>query len=193
MNQRNKPPNFSLHAKRIVKERPRMVAVESTKFFKDSFQKGGFTDDAFLPWQKRKSTLGGKKILIGKDNTMNLMQSIRPLEENEKRVRVGTDLIYSEIHNDGGVITVTEKMKKFWWAKYYEFTAKTKTNKDGKSMRMTKANRQFGAKAEYCKSMALMKVGSKIKMPKRQYIGRSKTLMREFEEWFIKQIDDIDS
>lgn len=190
MAQRNKPPNFSLHAKKIIKERPRMVAIESQKFFKDSFVKGGFTDDAFQPWQKRKSPLGGKKVLIGKDNTMNLLQSIRTLEESEKRVRTGTDLVYAETHNEGAEITVTAKMKKFWWAKYYEFAGKIKKTKGGK-VSQSKANLLTNAKAEYCKAMALMKVGSKVKIPKRQFIGESRTLIKQFEEWFAKQIDEF--
>lgn len=193
MAERNKPPSFSMMADKIKKERPRMVAIEAKKFFKESFVKGGWTDRAYQPWVKRTSPLGGKKILIGGAgaNTMNLMQSIRTLEESDSRVRTGTDLIYSEIHNEGGTITVTAKMKKFWWAKYYEFAKKTKTNKDGKSMRITKANREFGTKAEFCKAMALMKIGKKIKIPKRQYLGESATLMKQFEEWFTGEIEKL--
>lgn len=188
MSKKNKPPDFLSAAKKIIAARPRMVAVESQKFFKDGFAKGGFTDSAFIPWQKRISPLGGKKILIGKDNTMNLMQSIRTLEENEKRVRTGTDLVYSEIHNEGGEITVTAKMKKFWWAKYYEFSGKVKKTKKGQISR-SESNLATNAKAEYCKKMALMKPGNKIKIPKRQFIGESKTLLSEFEIWFNEEVE----
>lgn len=168
-----------------------MVAIESAKFFKESFVKGGYTDESFRPWMQRTSPLGGKKILIGGGggNTMNLMQSIKPLEENEKRVRTGTELAYGEIHNEGGTITVTKKMKKFWWAKYYEFAANVKMNKGGKSMRITKNNRKWGAKAEYCRNMALMKVGAKLTIPKRQYLGESKTLLKQFEQWWENEIE----
>lgn len=132
MAKQNKPPEFLLHAEKILKERPRMVATESQKFFKDSFVKGGFTDEAFQAWKVRISPLGGKKILIGKDNTMNLMQSIRTLEENEKRVRTGTDLVYAKTHNEGAEITVTAKMKKFWWAKITSFQGRFRKQKKGK-------------------------------------------------------------
>lgn len=207
MAQKNKIPDFRLTAKKIIKERPRMVAVESQKFFKDSFVRGGFTDTSFQAWAKRISPFGGKKILIGKDNTMNLMQSIRVLEENEKRVRVGSELGYSEIHNDGGSITVTAKMKKYWWAMYCEILGIPKKAKNKKAdwnnktslskkkngnYASTVQNKAINAKAEYCKRMALMRVGSKIKMPKRQYIGESKTMLMQFEEWFYDQIDNAE-
>lgn len=190
MARNNKPPDFSLQAKKLIKSRPRMVAVESAKFFKECFVKGGFTDTAFQGWRARVSPLGGKKILIGKDNTMNLMQSIRTLEESEQRVRTGTDLIYAEIHNDGGLITVTDKMKRFWWAKYYEFAGNIKRNKDGKASQSAR-NRLINDKANYCKLMALMKPGSKIEIPRRRFIGESKVLLNQFEGWFASEIEKL--
>ncbi|MDU1892745.1 MAG: hypothetical protein E6767_18855 [Dysgonomonas sp.] len=190
MARRNKPPDFLVQAKKILQQRPRMVAIESQKFFKDCFQKGGFTDEAFLSWKERLSPLGGKKVLIGKDNTMNLMQSIRVLEEGEERVRVGTDLVYAETHNEGAQITVTDKMKKFWWAMYYEFAGKVRRTQNGR-ISQSRANLIVNAKAEYCKNMALMKVGSKVKIPKRQFIGESKTLMKQFEEWWEGEMDKL--
>lgn len=119
---------------------------------------------------------------------MNLMQSIRPLEENEQRVRTGTDVPYSGIHNDGGVITVTRKMKKFWWAKYYEFAGMTTKTKGGKVSNSAR-NRAINAKAEFCRNMALMRIGAKITIPKRQYLGESKTLFRQFEDWWKSEVE----
>lgn len=86
MRQQNKPPNFAEIALKIKKGgRPRVVAIEAAKFFKDCFVKGGFTDESFSKWAEGTSPLRGKKTLIGYRNTMNLMQSIRTLEENENR------------------------------------------------------------------------------------------------------------
>lgn len=168
-----------------------MVAVEAKKFFRESFVIGGFTDRSFSAWKQRISPLGGKKILIGKDNTMNLRNSIRTLELTPKIVRTGTELPYGEIHNSGGTITVTENMKKFWWAQYYEFSGHIKKLKNGQSSR-SKSNLLVNAKAEYCRNMALMKVGKKIKIPQRQFIGESHTLMGQLDEWLISEIDKMD-
>ena len=54
---------------------------------------------------------------------------------------------YAAIHNYGGTITVTAKMKKFFWYKH-------------------KATRD-----DAWKWMALMKVGTKITIPQRQFLG----------------------
>lgn len=62
-------------------------------------------------------------------------------------VRFSSALPYTTLHNEGGKITVTAKMKRFFWYKY-------KQTKD-----------------EAWKRMALMKTGKVIKMPQRQFIG----------------------
>lgn len=186
----NKYVDFTLIARKTVPNVPRQVAIEAKIFFKDCFREGGFTDRSFQPWRERVSPLGGKKILIGKGNTENLMQSIRTLEQSRAQVRTGTDLPYAEIHNEGGTITVTPAMKKFWWAKYYEFAGKRKTLKNG-AQSASKANKAVNAKAQYCRNMALMKVGAKIKIPRRQFIGESQTLMRQLDKWLVEQIEKL--
>ena len=54
---------------------------------------------------------------------------------------------YASIHNEGGKITVTAKMKRYFWAKFMK------------------------TKDEAWRRMALMKVGKVITMPQRQFIG----------------------
>ena len=70
------------------------------------------------------------------------------------RCRVNADSVvwetserYAAIHNYGGTITVTAKMKKFFWYKH-------KATKD-----------------DAWKWMALMKVGTQIRIPQRQFLG----------------------
>jgi len=156
-----------------------MAAAESVKFFKSSFVKGGFTDTSFKQWAGKQSPLGGKKLMY---NTGALMQSIQKTEESTQRVVVSSDTAYSEIHNDGGTVTVTAQMKKFWWAQYYKFAGKPRTTTRRGRQSNSAGNRRLNAKAEYCKRMALMKVGSKIKIPQRQFIGESQTLMNELDQ-----------
>ena len=94
---------------------------------------------------------------------------------------------HADIHNSGGTITVTAQMKKFFWAKYYEQVGKVTTNKQG-AVSLNKTNRAIGAKAMFCKRMALMPVGSKIKIPKRQFMGNSAALMKDFDSWFANTV-----
>jgi len=169
--------NFGYAKDNLLRDAARMAAVESVKFFKESFRNGGFTDNALVKWADRKSPLGGKKTLYGKGT---LMQSIHKTEESTQRVVVSSDTPYSTIHNEGGTITVTAQMKRFWWAQYYKFSGKRKTTRRGIQSN-SRANQRTNARAEYCKKMALMRVGSKIKIPKRQFIGESQTLMNELD------------
>lgn len=89
--------------------------------------------------------------------------------------QVGSGLDYAEIHNEGGEIVVTEKMKAFFWAKYYELSSKQKTNSRGER-RATKQNESLNKDAEFYKNMALKKIGDTINIPKREFIGESEEL-----------------
>lgn len=76
---------------------------------------------------------------------------------------------YANFHNEGGTITVTTQMKKFFWAMHYKASGKVKTKKRGGGT--TKASQKYSAEAAYWKAMALMKVGTKIQIKKRQFVG----------------------
>lgn len=177
--------NFLQIKDNLLRDTARIAGVESVKFFKDSFVKGGFTDSSLQKWPDRKSPLGGKRMMYGRGT---LMQSIRKVEESTKRIVIASDVIYSEIHNEGGEIIVTKQMKKYWWAQYYKLTGKVKQTKSGKVSKSA-SNTQISAKAAYCKRMAMMKEGTKIKIPKRQFIGESKTLMNELDKHFAERIE----
>lgn len=174
MSQSNKIPDFLKMASDIKKNASRFAATESVNFFKNSFTRGGFTDVSFVAWKKPANPLAGYRVLY---KTGNLQRSIRKQSESAERVIIESDLDYAEIHNNGGFITVTEKMKRFFWAKYYEFGGKK-----------SKSN---NAKAEFCKAMALKETGSKIKIEQRQFMGESKTMMDGFEKWFGGHVEIV--
>ncbi len=165
MAKQNKVPEFQKMANGLIKNASRYAASESVKFFRESFVKGGFTDVSFERWEQTSNPLAGKRTMYNKGR---LMRSIKKLSATLSKVVVIADVDYADIHNKGGYIVVTAQMKKYFWAKYYEFTGNTKAN----------------AKAEFCKRMALKPVGSKIKITKHQFMGNSKTMMRDFDKWF---------
>jgi hypothetical protein len=169
MSHQNKIPEFLKMATDLKKEASRYAAVESVKFFKESFVKGGFTDTSFTAWKKSKTPLSGKRTLF---KSGKLMRSIRNTVATVDHIVDESQLDYSEIHNDGGYIIVTTQMKKFFWAKYNELGKK-------------------GAKANFCKAMALKKTGSKIKIDKRQFIGESKTMMNMFDTFWRGRVDIV--
>lgn len=177
-------PDFLIIATEAHRKVARYAGTESVKFFKNSFVKGGFTDNSFAEWAKGLSPLASSKPLF---KSGALMRSIHKTEANVNKIVVVSDTPYSDIHNNGGTIIVTAQMKKFFWAKYYEFAGNIKTTGGGKVSKSI-SNKKISAKAEFCRAMALKKVGSKIKIKKTQFMGHSKTMMQEFEKFYIAQI-----
>ena len=131
--------------------------------------------------------MAGKRTMYGKGI---LMQSVRKTEQNKQRIVVESGTDYSEIQNNGGTITVTAQMKSFFWAKFYELSGKVKQTSTGKISR-SKSNVKSSAKAEFCRRMALMKVGTKIKIPQRQFMGNSQTMMNMFDTFYQGQVDIV--
>lgn len=98
------------------------------------------------------------------------------------RVIIRNNEVYAATHNDGEDIGVTERMKRFFWAKHLE------------------DKKRLGAEspeAEFWKRMALKKPGSKIRIPRRHYLGPGpavdkmvqEIIDRELQEFINKQIN----
>lgn len=117
------------------------IRVELGDEFDQNFERQGFFAEK---WQRRKSPIRGDgHILVASGD---LRKSIRS-RSDESSITFYSDLAYAGIHNEGGEIKVTARMKRFFWHKYYE------------------------TKDEFWKAMALMKVGKTIKIPRRQFLG----------------------
>lgn len=99
------------NVQKIIKNILRDIQVELTDEFDQNFERQAFFSEA---WQRRKSpTRPGGHILV---DTGQLRRSIKS-RTTENSIIFYTDLPYAEIHNDGGEIIVTQKMKRFFWAK----------------------------------------------------------------------------
>lgn len=90
------------------------------------------------------------------------------------RVALRTVLIYAPIHNDGGEIAVTQKMKSYFWARYHEAGG----NNEG----------EMSSEAEFWRNMALKKVGSTIKIPQRQFMGEHPEVDRIVRETITTEL-----
>jgi len=116
------------------------IRVELSDEFDRNFQRKAFFDQSWPP-RKMRNPKGSLLMVTGK-----LRRSIRCRVEADSVVWETSER-YAAIHNYGGTITVTAKMKKFFWYKH-------------------KATRD-----DAWKWMALMKVGSRITIPQRQFLG----------------------
>ena len=160
--------------------------MELTDEFDQNFERQAFFSEA---WQRRKSpTRPGGHILV---DTGQLRRSIHS-RITDNAITFYSDLPYAAIHNDGGEIIVTPKMKKFFWHKYYEATGSFGRKKDG-TRRNDKRTIQLSTEAEFWKFMALKKAGTTIRIPRRQFLGTSpeveQTVRNIIEENITEYID----
>ena len=168
---------------RIIRNIFKDIRLELSDEFDRNFERQGFFSEA---WQRRKSpTRPGGSILI---DTGKLRRSIHS-RSTDNSITFYSDLPYAEIHNDGGEITVTEKMKRFFWAKYYATTGSFGRKKNGE-LRKDKRTVQLSGEAEFWKHMALMRVGSKITIPRRQFLGYSPEVEKAVREIVEENLEE---
>lgn len=152
------------------------LRVELADEFDKNFERKAFFNEQ---WEDRKHDSKGSLMLV----TGKLRRSIKSEIEGSSIVFSSSEP-YAVIHNEGGEITVTEKMKSYFWAKYYEVVGKITHTKKGTFIR-SQRNMELSELAQWYKNMALMKVGSKIRIPKRQFIGHHSEVDR-----CVKQVID---
>lgn len=154
--------------KRILSD----IRVEIGDEFDQNFERQGFFAEK---WKRRKSPIRGDgHILVASGD---LRKSIRS-RSDESSITFYSDLPYAGIHNEGGEIKVTAKMKRFFWHKYYEAQGSFGRRKNG-TLRQDKRNHQLTTEAEFWKAMALMKEGKTIKIPRRQFLGMASEVETE--------------
>lgn len=168
------------------------IRVQLSSEFDRNFERQSFFSSA---WERHRSpSRPGGHILLDKGN---LRRSIGA-RSDENSITFSSDLPYAEIHNKGGEIEVTAKMKRYFWHKYYEAVGAFGRKKNGEK-RNDKRNARLSEMAEFYKHMALMKVGSKVRIPKRTFLGTAPELeskvtgiiQKNLEEYFNSNVDKI--
>lgn len=151
------------------------IKVDLTSEFDLNFERQAFFGEA---WQRRKSPLRGDGHILVDSGALRRSISSR---SDETSITFMSSSPYASIHNNGGEIKVTRRMKSFFWHKYYEAVGGFGRKKNG-SLRENKKNRQLSTEAEFYKAMALMKVGSVIKIPRRRFLGTSPELEQRVKD-----------
>jgi phage gpG-like protein len=173
---------------------PVIAGQMAVSHFKNNFRLGGFVNDGLHPWTPSKR--------IGMNNSANnnygtllsgrnhLMNSIRYIP-GDGQVTITNRVEYAGIHNEGGAVqiqthpTVTQKMRKFAWAKFYEIMG-------GRPA----AGVPIPADAQRWRGIALTKkarldINIRIVMPKRQFIGDSKELNDKITAKIESKVSEI--
>ena len=147
----------------ILQEILNDLRVELTEEFDRNFERKAFFTKT---WDTRKSGNRGSLMMV----TGRLRRSIRAQVQNNSIVFTSS-VPYAAIHNEGGTLKVTAKMKRYFWAKFYELSGKVKVNV--RTRTVSKVSQKYSTEAEYYKNLALMRVGSTIKIPERRFIGNA--------------------
>ncbi len=151
---------------RVYTRLPGTAAVIAVRFFKERFREQAWLDSTKDKWQARKRQERGKRnnrgILM---DTGRLKRSIRKGPVNHERAIIyagGTGIKYARIHNEGGRVSGS-------------FTVKQHNRKQ---FERNRKGRKETVKAHKVKAHT-RKVN--FTMPKRQFIGASRTLDKRLQ------------
>lgn len=180
----------------LVRETLKDIRTEAVEEFDRNFERESFFNQK---WARRKFNDDKSRGLLVR--TGNLRRSITGRITSRDSVVIKTTEPYARIHNEGGTITVTRKMKKYFWYLYQTvtggraadgFSNNLQRKKNG-APRNNKRNRALTAEAEFYRAMALKKVGSKITIPKRQFIGNHPDLEELLKGIFYNNAKNFDT
>lgn len=154
--------------KKVLKAMPAVMGQAAVNHFQENITKRqGLPNGGALQRFKGRVFDGkqrGKGIL---NDTGNLVDSIKIIRLSANHVEVGirkSEIHYAEIHQQGGQIPITDKMRKFFWAKHYEHAS------GGRDKRGKARNAATSDEASFWKAMALKRSGSTIKIPARTFM-----------------------
>ncbi|WP_304203808.1 phage virion morphogenesis protein [Phocaeicola plebeius] len=159
------------------------IKVEFDEEFDRNFERKAFFDEK--EWPERKFDDGVGSLL---QRTGGLRRSVRSRKQRGELV-YSSSKPYAQIHNEGGEIRVTRKMKGYFWHKLKETEGKYQYKKNGEK-RGNKRNRELSGKEEFYRAMALKKVGSTVKIPERRFIGTGRNTDRIIREITEQNFED---
>lgn len=180
----------------LVRETLKDIKKEALEEFDRNFEREAFFNQK---WARRKYNDDTSRGLLVQNGT--LRRSIKGEVTDHDSVLIYTTELYANIHNEGGTITVTRKMKSHFWKMYYTVTggkaadgfSKNLQRKKNGAPRNNKRNRALSAEAEFYRRMAMKKAGSKITIPKRQFIGNHPDLEKLLKEIFYNNAKNFDA
>ena len=166
--------------KEVNNNLPRKIGVMAVNHFRDNFRRGGFVNGGLQPWQKTRRQIDDGSPYSPLTSRRNHLMSSTTSVPGIGMVTIRNDVPYAVIHNDGGTIdthpTVTPRLRKFAWYKFYSLSANR--SEDDPQASMWKA-------IALTKNRTLHVHGT---MPQRQFIGESTELTAKFDELIRKAI-----
>ena len=169
----------------LMRLKDRVLPVKVGRTVRDSvrenFRKGGFYGQPWTPPMRTSLGFDGPGYGPMLSGTNHLMMSTDYITE-PGRVIIQNPLVYAQIHNEGGDITVTKKMKGYFWSMYYKRGLVGEMYGKAKGKKNRQKAETLNTEAEFWRNMALKKVGDKIKIPQRQFLGEHPEVNRIVQE-----------
>jgi len=158
----------------FLKELLTDVKVEVSGEFDRNFERKGFFNKRW-PNTKHHNSRGSLMQRSGK-----LRRGIKS-QLKGNGIHFSNSMPYADIHNNGGTIQVTAKMRRFFWAMYYKSSGAVTYSVKTRKAANTQRNQNLSAEAEKWKAMALLPIGTKIKIEQRQFIGHHQSIDKIIE------------
>lgn len=157
---------------KIKKDLPLVLSNDALKFFNDSFKKQGWDDNGITKWKKRKTKKdnAGRGILI---KSGALRRSIKIKEANFNRIIISSNMPYSKIHNEG--FKGKENVKAHTRRVFGKVKVSSVSTRKTRKVQAVIGVQQIDAHTR------------QMDMPKRQFMGNSRTL----QTIQIKKIEKI--
>lgn len=148
---------------------PKKAGILAVNFFKNRFRKGSWLDKTEEKWEKRKRKSSTNRGILIKSG--RLKRSIRVVKTTPNSITIGTNVPYAQIHNEGGSINTSAKIK-----------AHTRQAHTRKRRGRTESVKEYKVKAHTRKIS--------IKMPQRQFMGTSNALDNKIEDMLVNEINN---
>lgn len=164
------------------------VRIELTDEFDRNFERKAFFDKA---WENSKVPNHKGSLMM---RTGKLRRSIRS-KQGSNDISWSSSLPYASLHNEGGEIIVTERMKRFFWAMFFKSDGAItmKRDKDQQVVnRDTARNKRLTGEAAMWRALALQKVGAKMKVKQRQFIGDHPQLRQSVERVIDRNMRELE-
>lgn len=129
----------------LVRETLKDIRTEALDEFDRNFEREAFFNEK---WARRKFNDDKSRGLLIR--TGNLRRSITGRVTDRDSVVIETTEPYARIHNEGGTITVTRKMKAYFWYRYQTVTGGKAADGFSKNLQRKKKRRTVQQQAEPC-------------------------------------------
>lgn len=192
---------MNANMKKVIARILKDIQVDMSEEFDKNFERQAFFSEK---WQRRKSPIRDEDRAILTD-TGALRKSIGS-RMTENSIIFYTTLPYAAIHNDGGEIVVTKRMKYYFRYRFYDAAKKAFERKKEQPSSGAKKRRRgelsdggfyawtkdlkLTPEAEFWRFMALKKAGSTIKIPRRHFLGRSPEVEKAVREIAEKNLTE---